>query len=608
MHEPPDHLPGRRRVKKLRRKRVRRFPGWGVLKSRQFHLAAGAILGSLFLAVALLVYLPRFYYGWKETRLLQRASIMLEQGDFREATVMANEALRLRPKSLDAFQILAEATEKQNQSETVAWRAQIARLLPENLDSQLNLASAALRFGQLDTARRALDQVPPVDQDKAPYHVVAGWLARAQGDEAGQLRHFAAAVQQDPQNDVYQFNLAVIEIASPEEARRNEARATLERLSRTIAFRTGALRALLGDAIRREDMAGAEKLAHDLQLSPQVTFADYLLCLDFYRRLDPAKGRELMAKVKEFASRTPGDLALLMEWMNEQKLAGDVIAWMEQLDPDLTNLPPASIAVAEAFAQLKNWSRLRRWTRSGAWGEAEYLRLAYQGLAARQSRVAGGDAEFDALWQAAENAAAAEPDREARLARLATSRELGTEAEQLWLRVSRHPSYRREALQALHQMYTVRGDLPNLYRITQRLHEAAPHDAAIASAYARFALLLEHNPVNGHRAARQAYEMAPDDSHAIVTYAFSLYGLGRTAEAATVLRELPPSALEDASNAAYSAIILIDDNRFEEARLHLATARSGTLYPEEKRLLEDAAARLPKATPGEGSAAPGGVP
>ena len=95
--------------------------------------------------------------------------------------------------SIQACRILADATEKENEPETVAWRAQIARLDP-GLDSQLNLASAALRFGQLDMARDALARVSPADQDKAAYHVVAGWLSRAQGNVAEEERHFAAAV------------------------------------------------------------------------------------------------------------------------------------------------------------------------------------------------------------------------------------------------------------------------------------------------------------------------------------------------------------------------------------------------------------------------------
>src|SRR5439155_8655100 len=143
-----------------------------------------------------------------------RANSLLQEQKFHEAAHMAREAVKVRPDSLTAYYVLAEATEKQNLEETVSWRAQIARLLPNDPDSQLNLASAALRFGKLDLARKAIDQVTPSDRDRAAFHVVAGWLARAEGNLAEQEEQFAAAVKREPGNDLYQFNLAVQQFRS----------------------------------------------------------------------------------------------------------------------------------------------------------------------------------------------------------------------------------------------------------------------------------------------------------------------------------------------------------------------------------------------------------
>ena len=251
----------------------------------------------------------------------------------------------------------------------MAWRAQIARLQPQDLDSQLNLASAALRFGQLDTARKALENVAPADRDRAAYHVVAGWLARAQGSDAEVEQHFAAAVSKEPGNDLYQFNLAVLRIRSNVPEKSDESRKILERLSKVPAFRTGSLRALLSDAVQRNELERADTLAQDLQMSQQVTFTDYLLCLEFYRKLNQARFSALLEKVKPVAVRNSGDLALLMEWLNENGLAADVLKWMEKLPTEVTTKPPPAIAIADAFVEGKNWSRLKRWTRSGSWDE-----------------------------------------------------------------------------------------------------------------------------------------------------------------------------------------------------------------------------------------------
>ena len=348
-----------------RKRRIRSFPSFVSLPFLRHELSPtrlAIILASVVLGFALglifLSYGSKLYNRWHEANLIKRASAMLQQQDYAGAVRSAQKALQIHGgDSLPAYYILAEATEKQDRVETVAWRAQIARLVPNKLESHLNLASAALRFGQLDTARKALDQVSQNDREKAAYHVVAGWLARAQGDEAGVQEHFAAAVKQEPGNDLYQFNLAALKIKSADTENRVNARQTLQRLTKVPQFRAGALRALLNDAVERDDFNAADALAQELQMSPQVTFGDYLLCLTFYRKLDEKKFTALLEKVKPVAARNTSDLGSLMDWMNSHGKAADVLKWTEKLAPELTTGTPACIAVAEAFAEVKNWSR-----------------------------------------------------------------------------------------------------------------------------------------------------------------------------------------------------------------------------------------------------------
>ena len=56
-------------------------------------------------------------------------------------------------------------------------------------------------------------------------------------------------------------------------------------------------------------------------MSPQVTFSDYLLCLEFYRRFGGKKFGALLEKVKPVAVRNTRDLAQLLSWMNKNGLA-----------------------------------------------------------------------------------------------------------------------------------------------------------------------------------------------------------------------------------------------------------------------------------------------
>lgn len=594
------------KIKRLRRRRkVKSFASLGDLGekfSTPQLLALVCVVILLFgLGFVGVIYGASAYHNWRESRLLKSANAMLEKGDLNGAVRAAQQALALRPDSLTAFQILADATEKQNRVDTVAWRSQVARLLPQNLDAQLNLASAALRFGELDTARKALERVAPNDRDKAAYHVVAGWLARAQGDELSLQQHFADALKQDPNNELYQFNLAVLQIKSAEKDKSDAARQILERLTKSAGFRTGALRALLNDALDHADLAAADATAQDLQMSQQVTFGDYLLCLNLYKKLDEKKFRSLLEKVKPVAVKQAADLALLLDWMNNNGLAPEVLKWTEKLPADLTTNPPPSIAIAEAFAQAKNWSRLKRWTRSNSWGDADYIRLAYQAYAARQMRQ-GGDAEFDSVWRSAERAADDDPQRELNLARTAQKWNLPAEAEQLWLRLVKNAPSRREALDALAKIYRASNDLPNLYRTLQRLHEASPDDPTISANYARLALLLEQNTAEAHRVAKDAYSRLPNDTNCAVTYAFSLYGLGRTAQGIEILNKISVDQLHDPHAAVYAAVLFADENQAEPARIYTEAARRGSIFPEEKKLLDEIGGKT--ATPPATTASP----
>lgn len=591
-------------VRRVRRKRRRhQHPRSREFFSGRLAIYIGAFVIALLLALLFFNYGPRTYRGWRESRLLKHGTELLQKNDLDGATKAAKEMLRIQPDSVAAFQILADASERQNKPESVAWRAQIARIYPHSLDAQLNLASAALRFGQLDTVRRALDKVDPDDRDKAAYHVVAGWLARAEGNDADLEQHFAAAVKQEPENDLYQFNYAVLQIRSSDEEKQANGRETLERLSKVPAYRTGSLRALLNDAVRRNDLEGADGLAQDLQMSQQVTFADYLLCLEFYRKLNEKKFNALLEKVKPLAARDPADVGSLMEWMNRNGLAAEVLKWNDKLRAEITTVPPAAIAIADAFANMKNWSRLKRWTRSAAWGESEYLRFAYEAYAVRQARQSAAETEFSSLWQSAQRAASDHPEREAVLARLAMEWNLTSEATALWKRVSKDAPLRREALDSLFRIYRASNELPELLQVAKQLHETSPREAPLACNYARLALLIAPNTEDAQRVAKEAYEAAPTDPSCAVTYAFALYGAGRTTEGLEIVKKLPNEQLRDSHIAVYVALLLLDNNEPEAARELIDAARKGPLYVEEKKLLDEALAKLaapassPSATP-----------
>jgi Tfp pilus assembly protein PilF len=552
-------------------------------------LVVVVLLGAFFFR-----YGSELYRDWHQTRLLQQAGSMLQQGRFNEATRTAREFLTQHSDSLPALYVLAEAAEKQNLEEAISWRGQIARFRPKDPDSQLNLVSAALRFGKLDLARKALDQIPVNDRDRPAFHVVAGWLACAEGNFAEQEDQFAAAVKKEPKNDLYQFNLAALQIHSSDAQKKANARENLERLSKLVPYRTGALRALLNDAVERNDLSAADNYAQQLQMSQEVTFSDYLLCLNFYRKLDEKKFGPLLERVKPFAEKNPSDLASLMEWMSKNGLTTEVVKWIEKLPAKKLTSPPTAVAVANAYASAKNWKQLERWTRKGMWGESDYLRLAYHAFATRQSRENHPD-KFDKLWRDAARSANGQPERELVLARLASKWSLEKESEQLWLRVAEDPPLRREALDRLRLLYREDNETGKLYDVLRRLHESSPNEAPITADLARLGLNLETNIDRSHDLAKEAHDRAPNEINCAVTYAFSLYRLGRSAEALGIIQELSGHQLHDPHAAVYTALLLADAGQIDVAKDYVAAANGG-IYPEERKVLDEAKTRISSAS------------
>jgi Tfp pilus assembly protein PilF len=564
-------------------------------RARRLAVASGGLAMAFLVGIFFVYYGSKLYENWLERRLLHRATALLQEGKLGKAAQMAQELAHRHPDSLAALSILADTAEKQNLEEAVAWRGRIAQLLPKDAESQLNFASAALRFGKLDLAREALNRVSQRDRDRAAFHVVAGWLARAEGNFAEQEEQFAAAVKKEPKNDLYQFNLAALQIRSKDGEKSKNARDTIKRLSSIAPYRSGALRALLNDAVERTDLTAADSFAQQLQMSPEVTFGDYLLCLNFYRKLDEKKFRQLLERVKPFAARNAFDLASLIDWMNQNGLAGDVVKWVDKLPAAQLSSPPACVALADAYAIVKNWSRLKRWTRSGNWGDAEYLRLAYGAIALQHLRSGGGSSphsEFETLWQSADELSRDEPERELALGRLATKWQLTSQAEELWVRVEENPPMRREALGNLRQLYRANDETTKLYEVLQRLHEISPNEAPITADLARLGLNLGENTERSHQLAKEAYDRAPTEVHCAVTYAFSLNRLGRNAEALAIVQGLPPDQLQDPHAAAYVALVFLNANQVEGAKDYIAAAENGKLYPEEKKLLEEAKTKL----------------
>jgi thioredoxin-like negative regulator of GroEL len=151
-----------------------------------------------------------------------------------------------------------------------------------------------------------------------------------------------------------------------------------------------------------------------------------------------------------------------------------------------------------------------------------------------------------------------------------------------------------------------------LYEVLQRLHEISPDEAPITADLARLGLNLDQNVEYSDQLAKEAYDRAPNEVNCAVTYAYSLYRLGRTAEALAIIQTLSPDQLRDPHAAVYAALVLIEAGQIDAAKEYIGAAENDGIYPEEKRLLGEAKIKLnaPSTTPspGESPALPATTP
>jgi hypothetical protein len=155
---------------------------------------------------------------------------------------------------------------------------------------------------------------------------------------------------------------------------------------------------------------------------------------------------------------------------------------------------------------------------------------------------------------------------------------------------------RREALNNLRQIYRANGQTSKLYEVLKRLHEISPDEAPITADLARLGLNLEQNVERSHQLAKEAYDRSPNETNCAITYAFSLYRLGRNAEALDIIRSLAPEQLHDPHAAVYTTLVLIEGGQLNAAKDYIDATEKDTIYPEEKRLLDEAKVRLTAAT------------
>lgn len=532
----------------------------------------------------------RFYRTWQEEHLVRRAAAFMSGGDLKTASLNARRALQLNPKNLGATRVIAQIAEKTGDRTALDWRRKVLELNPASVEDALALVRCGLWFNDLGTAEQTLNALGESAKQKPEFHAASGRLAEMKKDAAAAEGHWARAVELAPDDTAYRFQLALVQLGSNAPTKREKGLAVLEGLRSDPKERSAATRTLIVDgAAHRGDPERLRSLASDLQGYPDAPFSDRIIYLEILRQLHDPAYDEYLSRLKGDAPAEPSDLASLLSWMIRNQMSAEAIAFANSLPAETQTKWPVPLAIAEAYAQVKNWIQLERLTKNGSWPANDFLRRAYLARAFRgEERSLASEQEL----AAAQQEAASNPQALATLGQTIAGWGWQNEAVELLWALTKSPETRLSALRSLYEHYAKIPDTSGLYRTLTRFAEISPNDATIQNNLAQISLLLGADVEHARKLAADLIARDPSNAVYNSTYAFALLSKGDTKGALKIMDGLTADQLRDPSVATYYGLVLSAAGQKEKAREFLHRSSEANLLPEEKALVAKAESTL----------------
>ncbi|MSU33672.1 MAG: hypothetical protein EXS36_00880 [Pedosphaera sp.] len=528
------------------------------------------------------------YGRWRDDRLLTRAEELLQAGKLKDASFAARRLFQQDINNVRAMRLMAQIAARLGLRDAILWRSRIADREPERIESQIELAHTALSFGDLITARAALDRFPPKERESIFYHETAGTIYFGLADYLRSEFHFAKALQFAPTNELKQINLARAQLSLPEETSRQTALELLRKIGPSSANYNVALNLLTVDAMQRQNFAQAIDFSTKLSKQSNATFSDKLIRLSVLGVTDRPAFTNALEELKPEAVQQAGSLTEFITWQNSSGLGAPAMAWVRTLPPELLKTAGPGMAVAELYVVVNDWLGLRNWLGGADWGVWQCLRFAYEARAVQNlphdeqtpGVIAG-------LWAKAIQASRKIPSLLETLANSAKAWGMLNQSEETWWEIANGSSSQETALMTLFREYLLTDNTFGQYRVARKLLQVNNRNLAAKNNTVYFGLLLKLDAPDLVQLADELYQAAPNEPAYVATYAFALARQNRLTEALTKMEQLPLVELDKPGINLTFGYLLAEAGDRNRAREYLAKAQAGRLLPEEQKLLEE---------------------
>jgi predicted Zn-dependent protease len=548
-------------------------------------LAVAATVGLL----CLWFYGRPAYQRHKETRAITLARTSMARGDYRNASVSARQAYQLNPRNLEACRIMAEVCEVSRSPSVLDWRRRAAELAP-NVENKLALATSALRAqgAPYPLAAQTLEELGGSATNLTAYHVVSAELALKLNRMSAAATHYDAASRLEPTNESHRLNLAVLRLRSTNGAIAADARATLEQLCQSTNVGAAALRWMVVESLRQNDLPAAQRFSTRLLADPHGLPEDRLQHLAILQKAGGPEFATYLTTVQKSSVTNATAIYGVSTWMIGHGLVTDAMRWLSNCPPRVQAEQPVPVAFVDGFLAKKDWAGLDSFLADKKWGDLEFLRFAFLSRAASEQKQ---DRQADTRWRTAVREAGDRLGPLTTLLGLATNwRQDKAKEDLLWQIAQRFPR-ERWALRELERHYLADGNTRGLNKVYAALASYDAKDFRLQNNVAATSLLLKANLSQAHEMAKELYAGHPEEAFIVSTYAYSLHLQGRTREGLAALEKLKAESLESPQVALYYGVLLAAAGETSKAGRYLSIAQRENGLPEEKALL--AAARTP---------------
>lgn len=531
---------------------------------------------------------PR-YKAWKEARALAQAREYLAKRDAENARLALDVALLTSPGSPQAWRVAADLLEQIGAAQTLRLRRQVVQLAPDSMPDRAALVATALRFRDLPTARDALADLTP-EQAGRP-EVLRAALAYALATDAAPVADalYDRLRALSPDDDGLVFAQATLHLRHPNPEKSDAARARLAAFAEEPARAPDACRALLADALVRQDHAGARSWADRLVALPEATLDDQLQLANLRLLVEGRPLAEILPPLQTRAGASADEAVKLARWLLAQRRGPDSLRWLQGLPPELAAAPAVADLRAQLQFQRSAWDEFQAELAAGAWGpvppETVKLALAAHLLGKRERPALRRQIWDEAVDSTAQNLAGLRM-----LVRISGFWEWQEETERALASVAKNFPEETWAALALFYSYREQDKAPAMRELAFGLAQRHANVPRFQHDWALLDILTEPTPQwnRAKETLKRLHEVAPANPYFITSRAVAEAQAGRGAEALKLADSLSETDRLLPARAPYLAFVYAVARRKEEAERYLELSRGQSLLTEEKALLAQA--------------------